>query len=305
MKLIFASRLLLLCLLLVWSSAISNPQNSSKSAHSKSNDDGALLEVGRGSQVSLEPLTTAAPTQLKIVSYNIRWRGGKELQELIKLFREDAEIGGSTVLGLQEVDRGKKRSGNQNNALRIAQELNLHYAWAAPPGPKAGKEEETGVALLSPYELMDVRRIVLPHPGPGKRRRAAIGATIEVGKTRFRIYSVHSETRIATKKKIEQMQAVLDDLAHYPKEMPAIILGDLNTWEPGSGDDTRKLFKSANFHTPFNGDSTFCRRLLLFDLKLKLDWMWLRGFKSHRHGIDQEIDISDHWPLWAVVEPLR
>jgi endonuclease/exonuclease/phosphatase family metal-dependent hydrolase len=308
MALQLAGRLFLLWTLFVYSGAISNangwaPQHPTleSTVTFKNNDDTELLEVGRGSKVPLEP---AVPAQLKVISYNIRWRSGKELQELIKLFRHDAEIGNGTVLGLQEVDRAKKRSGKENNARLLAEELNMHYAWAAPPVSKAGGEEETGVALLSAFPLKDVRRLVLPHPGPGKRRRAAIGATIEIGKTRFRIYSVHSETRITTGKKIEQMKAVLNDLAQFPKGMPAIILGDLNTWEPGAGDDTKRLFKNADFHTPFDGASTFCRRLLLFDLKLKLDWMWFRGFESSRHGIDREIDISDHWPLWALVKPV-
>ena len=92
----------------------------------------------------------------------------------------------------------------------------MYYAWAAPPAPKPTQEEETGVALLSPYPLTEVKRLVLPHEGPGGGRRAGIGATIKVGDTNLRVYSVHSETRMSMDKKVGQMKAALDDLAAIP-----------------------------------------------------------------------------------------
>ena len=268
-------------------------QNASTSAK-----DAALLEIGAGAKLTPPPKLSG---QFKIVSYNIRWRSGDDLRELIKLFRSDPEIGGAAFLGLQETDRRKKRSAYTNTPKLIADELGMHYAWAAPPTAKADEEEETGAAILSVFPLSDVRRIVLPHPGPGKRRRVALGATLKMGTTNVRIYSVHSETRIAVDKKLEQMKAVLEDLKTFPEKMPAIILGDLNTWEPAAVKKTFKLFQEAGFQTPFDEDATFSRRLVFFDLKLKLDWIWLRGITAMSSGIDREIKISDHWPLWAVV----
>src|SRR5438093_12794137 len=70
-----------------------------------------LLEIGQAKKVS-SPAET--PRQMKIVSYNIRWRGGDDLEKLIQFLRSDPEIGGARVIGLQEVDRNKKRTGNKN-----------------------------------------------------------------------------------------------------------------------------------------------------------------------------------------------
>jgi endonuclease/exonuclease/phosphatase family metal-dependent hydrolase len=184
----------------------------------------------------------------------------------------------------------------------IAVDLGLYYAWTAPPTVGGDGEEETGVAILSAYPLNDVKRIVLPHEGPGKRRRVAIGATVLVAKTAVRVYSVHSETRISVDKKIEQMSAVLADLGTNLKNMPAVIMGDLNTWEPSAVIRTHALFTKANFNTPFDNDTpTFFRSVVLFPIELKLDWIWLRGCKVSRHGIDKTINMSDHWPLWVVM----
>lgn len=259
----------------------------------------ALLETGSAAKPRNAP---AAPTQIKVVSYNIRWRGGDDLQKLIKLLRDDPEIGGATVIGLQEVDRNRKRTGNVNTVRRMAEELGLYYAWAAPPTVSKSKkpqEEETGVAILSRYPLADVRRLVLPNEGPNGRRRVAIGATVKITDAPpLRVYSVHGETRMSVSKKIEAFQAVLDDLTQYDKTTPSIVLGDFNTIEAEAIRDVTALFTKAGFTTPFtNNEETW----KTFIIKLKLDWLWLRNLKPVEHGIDRKIGLSDHWPLWTTI----
>src|SRR5215213_9968670 len=155
-------------------------------------NDASLLESGQAATIRKQ---TSAPTQIKVISYNIRWRSGDDLKTLINLLQEDPEIGGASILALQEVDRHKKRTGHHNTVKTIAEALGMYYAWAAPPTANPTDEEETGVAILSIYPLSDVQRIVLPHAGPNKRRRVALGATVEMHNQRWRIYSAHAETR--------------------------------------------------------------------------------------------------------------
>jgi endonuclease/exonuclease/phosphatase family metal-dependent hydrolase len=259
-----------------------------------------LLETGSAKKTRDVPAT--APAVFKIVSYNIRWRGGEDLRRLIELLRSDREIGQAAIIGLQEVDRNKKRTAYANTARLIAEELGLHYAWAAPPTAhgKEQQEEETGVALLSVYPLTDVSRIVLPNEGPGGRRRVALGATVMMGPTLVRAYSVHAETRTTNEKRLQQFQAVLDDLARRDKTLRAVVLGDFNTITERDVRATSKLFTGAQFQTPFpDGESTW----KTFIIKLKLDWVWLRGLRALDYGIDRKIGLSDHWPLWVNVQP--
>jgi len=264
----------------------------------ENSDDSSLLESGKASKLR----TTPDNTEIRIISYNIRWRSGDDLKELIKLFREDAEIGNPAIMALQEVDRRKKRSGNTNTAKLLAEELGLYYAWAAPPTAKTGDEEETGVAILSAYPLADVRRIVLPHEGPGKRRRVALGASIKAGDVELRVYSAHAETRISMDKKIDQLSAVLEDLKSRSPQTPAIIMGDFNTWQSDAAPKTIKLFSDAGFVTPFGSQKTFSQKVLLVPVDLRLDWIWMRGFEAVSYGIDREVKVSDHWPLWTNVK---
>lgn len=278
---------------------------------SEPSTESVLLEVNRGSKIRT---VTDSPSEIKVLSYNIRWRGGEDLRKLAQLLKNDPEIGGAAILGLQEIDRNKKRTGNKNTVRILADELGMYYAWAAPGAPESKTrrsqtshsrrvvaEEETGVAILSCYPLSRVRRIVLPHEGPGGRRRVALGATVTLGGKELRVYSVHSETRISVERKLEQLKAVLADLAQYGKSTPSIVLGDFNTWEPQAVARTSELFKAESFQTPFDEQSTFFRRVLFLSLDLKLDWIWLRNLEASGYGVSRRIELSDHWPLWVVL----
>jgi endonuclease/exonuclease/phosphatase family metal-dependent hydrolase len=264
-------------------------------------NDSGLLETGGAQKVLTQPAT---PDSIKIVSYNIRYRSGEDLRRLIELFKSDDEIGRAAIIGLQEVDRNKKRTGNVNTARQMAEELGMYYAWAAPPPPEKDKkqspEEETGVAILSPYPLLDVKRFVLPNAGPGGRRRAAIGATVKIGETGVRVYSIHAEIRTSNERRLQQINAVLNDLeAHHKQVERAVVLGDFNTLTGKDVEATTALFTKAKFNTPFKKTTSTWRT---FIIELKLDWLWLRNLSPTRHGIDKKIGLSDHWPLWVEVK---
>lgn len=272
-----------------------SPSAKSPSAKSKA----PLLEAGAAGDIP----RPSAPAEIKIVSYNIRWRSGKELQQIVDWLKKKEGL--PTIIGLQEVDRAKQRSGKTNNARRLAESLRMYYAWAAPPLPNDSKEkeEEAGVELLSAYPLTDVKRIVLPHEGPGGRFRVALGATLKIDKASVRVYSVHSETRVPVPQKLEQLKAVLDDLKRFPATMPAVVLGDFNSWEIPAIEGVRRLFESSGFTTPFPDDeTTFKRKVMMFDLEMKLDWIWLRGFSIKRYSIDRTLVVSDHFPLSTFVK---
>ena len=258
----------------------------------------ALLEVGGSAKTSGPP--SPAPAEIKIVDYNMRWRGGDDLKKLIVLLRDDAEIGGAALIGLQEVDRGKERTDRINTARVMAEALGMHYAWAAPPRANGkAREDETGVAILSRYPLTDVERLVLPHAGPGGRRRTGIGATARVGAHDVRLYSLHAETRIPMEKKMEQLGAALEDLKRYPKIKRAVVLGDFNTIKAKDVEGARRIFTKADFVTPFADDRATWKTLIF---ELKLDGFWLRGLEPLNSGIVRRIKLSDHWPLWVTAK---
>jgi endonuclease/exonuclease/phosphatase family metal-dependent hydrolase len=270
-----------------------------------SHDAARLLEIGDAKPASHAPATTTAPAEIRVVSYNMRWRGGEELRAITRLLREDRLIGRADIVGLQEVDRARKRSGNIDAARQMADELGWNYAWAAPPSEgtkhddREAGEDETGVAILSPHPLTEVTRLVLPNPGPDCRRRAAVGATVMIGQTPVRFYSVHAETRIPVGQKVEQWRAVLDDLKSHTEARRVVVLGDFNTIKGKDVSAARKLFTDSGFTTPFDDDYTTWQT---FVVELKLDWMWLRGLEATDHGVRRTITYSDHYPLWLTAK---
>jgi endonuclease/exonuclease/phosphatase family metal-dependent hydrolase len=286
---------LALALLCLFASALCLPPYATPARANDGAAGASLLEVGGGRAPAGK---VEAPAELKIVSYNIRYRVGDELQQLVRLLKDDPEIGGAHVIGLQEVDRNRKRTGNVNTARQLAEALGMSYAWAAPPDADKDGEEETGCAILSPFPLTDATRVLLTHEGPGGRRRVAVGATLHVGATPLRVYSVHAETRMPLEKKVEHWGAVLEDLRLHPKVAGAVVLGDFNTIKGKDVKAARRLFAGEGFTTPIpDGEKTW----KTFVVKLKLDWLWLRGLEASAHGIDKGVGLSDHWPLWVTV----
>jgi endonuclease/exonuclease/phosphatase family metal-dependent hydrolase len=266
-----------------------------------STDAARLLETGGAPKAQAAATADKTPAEIKIVTYNMRWRGGEELRAITRLLRDDPYLGGADVIGLQEVDRGRKRSGSIDAARQMAEELGLNFAWAAAPndgtkrGDREAGEDETGVAILSPHPLTDVVRLVLPHPGPNCQRRAAIGATLRIGNRDVRAYSVHAETRIPVERKVEQWRAVLDDVKSHEKIERVVVLGDFNTIKEKDVHAARGLFTDAGFATPFADDEMTWET---FILALKLDWLWLRGLQPTGHGVRRAVTYSDHYPLW-------
>ena len=266
-----------------------------------SHEAARLLETGSAAKARAAAAAAGAPAEIRIVSYNMRWRGGEELRAITKLLRDDEFLSGADVVGLQEVDRRRKRSGSVNAARQMAEELGLNYAWAAAPndgtkrGDREAGEDETGVAILSPHPISEVVRLVLPNAGPNCQRRAAVGATLQIGKASVRVYSVHAETRLPVERKVEQWRAVLDDLKSHAGVERVVVLGDFNTIKEKDVKAARRLFTDGGFTTPFADDDMTWET---FIVALKLDWAWVRGLQPTAHGVRRAVTYSDHFPLW-------
>src|SRR5436190_21094650 len=79
-------------------------------ARALNDQEAKLLEVGKAAKLQN---AATSPASIKIISYNIRWRGGEDLRKLIEFFKTDKQVGGASIIGLQEVDRNKERTANQ------------------------------------------------------------------------------------------------------------------------------------------------------------------------------------------------
>ena len=88
----------LLFIALLLSAILSNSQKTNApikpASQISSETDALLLESGKPTKLRQIGLTNG---EIKIVSYNIRYRSGDDLTKLLKLFREDPEIGNAMI----------------------------------------------------------------------------------------------------------------------------------------------------------------------------------------------------------------
>jgi len=233
------------------------------------------------------------PAEFRILTYNLHGPPNDHMEDLVDGLRDDPVLKEAAIFGLQEVNRHHRKTGYRDVASELATTLGLYYAFAVENPYKKGGGER-GLAILSRFPMSQVERIALPHAGPGGRRRIALGTTVHVGPNRLRVYSIHLETRIANRKHADQLTTVLADADRY-RELPTVILGDFNTVYFRT-EQTFDLLKASDFQTKPYAGSSF-RKVLL--LRKKLDWIWTRNLEIFESGVQGEIEVSDHRPVWA------
>lgn len=220
------------------------------------------------------------------------------------------------IVALQEADKLTARAGGHDVARELAQELRMRYARAAgerPDGeePKSkqwyldfeeriGRREagDTGVAVLSRLPLRNVERLELPWDDCAWRPRLALGATVENGGGRLRLFNSHIDPHASVEGQLKQHAAILERAEGLSG--PVVLLGDFNTLSKRSCLETRRLLESHGFETPFQTGTATWRAGLV---RLHTDWIFVRGARVRNYGVARGLGVSDHWPVWAEVEP--
>lgn len=163
--------------------------------------------------------------ELKVATYNIHHGKNSadelELDATIKTLRAlEADI-----IGLQEVEKMSPRSGFQNQALVIADGLDMHYRFepALSIGPWA-----YGNVLLSRYPILDLQTYELTSD---KENRIAMLATLDAKGKAIKVLVTHLGLNGKERKAhVEQLQAVLQAI-----QEPLLVLGDFNC-QPGASE---------------------------------------------------------------------
>ncbi|HEX5708833.1 MAG TPA: endonuclease/exonuclease/phosphatase family protein, partial [Pyrinomonadaceae bacterium] len=273
-------------------------------------------------------------------SYNIRYRSGRDLERLIALLKADDEIGGASIIGLQEVDRSKKRTKFTNTVRVMAEALGMHYVWAAPPNPRPKDDAKTDAGAKPvknrKREDKDDDKDDDDDDDDGDdddddgSKEEETGVAIlsryplsdvsrlvlaHEGPNRRRRAAVGATVRVGS-------EEVRFYSVHAETRMPVerkvehwrTVLEDLSQHAR-----LRRVVVVGDFNTIKEKDVRAARKLftdagfatpfeddratfkvVFFDFKL--DWIWLRGFESVAYGIDKSIGLSDHWPLWVKVK---
>ncbi|HEY1581506.1 MAG TPA: endonuclease/exonuclease/phosphatase family protein [Chthoniobacterales bacterium] len=237
--------------------------------------------------------------ELRVATYNVhgcvgtdRRRSEKRIAQVIAELAVD-------LVGLQELDRRRMRSGEVDQAGVIAAELGWHYHFQAAMQHPDG---HYGHALLSRYPMCAQRSACLPGVAPFFCRETRAAVHLEVATDVGLVQVIN--THLGLGRRERRLQAELLTSAEWlaaAADGPLILLGDFNSL-PGSRPhqnlsrhlrDVRLLVRQAG------ALRTFPTRFPLFavDHIFVNEALEPRKVEVHRSPLARS--ASDHFPLLA------
>jgi endonuclease/exonuclease/phosphatase family metal-dependent hydrolase len=287
------------------------------------------------------PSETRVQSKLVVVSYNIRYAVGsflitgsifrrlrlalparraslvaRHLKRAARVFSDGKTFPIPSVIALQEADKETRRAGGHHVARELARELGMNYAHASLKAERGEEQKpkqwyldfeerissdetgDTGIAILSSLPLLGVERLELPWSECAWRPRLALAARLSLAEGSVHIFNLHIDPHASTDEQLEQHDAVLKRAAEASG--PVVILGDFNTLSRKACERVRSFLEERGYATPMPTGAATWRAGLI---RLHPDWIFVRGLKVNRWGVVRPLGVSDHWPIWAEIEP--
>jgi endonuclease/exonuclease/phosphatase family metal-dependent hydrolase len=175
---------------------------------------------------TLEPCPRTDAQRVTVLTLNIhsgRTKAGR--LELGRLASELKSWDADLVL-LQEVDRGRDRTGGVDQARRLAGRLGYSHVYGPTRQFRPGS---TGNAILTRWPMVDTRLRALPRE-VGTYRRGLARATVDVDGEHVDVFSTHLDH---TSPGVRRAQARAVAASVRRSSRPVVLGGDLNA-EPGT-----------------------------------------------------------------------
>lgn len=228
---------------------------------------------------------------LRVMTYNIH--SGRGADRRVDLARIAAVITSYApdVVALQEVDVGRERSGQIDQAAELADRLAMEARFV---GCVEEGCERYGIATLSRWPIEETRTVMLPH-GPQSERRAALLLWLRWPGRGRRLELVNTHLSTNGRERIEQVAV----LAAAIGDGDVVLAGDLNC--SSTSRPYRSLCTSLRAATTAR---TWPARFPLFQLdhllyrgalRLVSSGVWVRGPARA---------ASDHLPVVAELESI-
>ncbi|RKG85972.1 endonuclease/exonuclease/phosphatase family protein [Corallococcus terminator] len=227
--------------------------------------------------------SATVPSSLTVVTFNLAF--AENVTEAITALTRPP-LADADVIVMQEMDAPAVE--------RIASELGLTYVYY--PASVQVDGGDFGNAVLSRWPITADWKLGLPHDDPyRKQHRIAVGATVDVGGTPVQVVSVHNATPIVgLGGRLDQAETIIN--AVDGREPLQVIAGDFNTSDPGSLDQTVKLFSERGYQWSSEGVGDTVDSVIG---GLPLDSVFTRGLTPVERGVDRRPAGSDHHPVWV------
>ncbi len=189
-----------------------------------------LLLLGCFSSVSTtgsQPLPNSAKRTLRIMTYNIHVGVGMDKKLDLQRIADVIKNEHPDLVGLQEVDRGVKRTEGRDEISELATMTGMSYAFAHNLDYQGG---QYGVAILSRFSIATIDHRKYENRREAERR-GMIRIQVDIGGTTVNFVTTHLDYQYEDGRifEAEQMLRFLQDI-----KGPLIVVGDFND-DPAGG----------------------------------------------------------------------
>lgn len=255
-------------------------------------------------EIGAPPTPAPTPDQLRVVTFNVHY--GMDVEAIARAIRENSALATADLLLLQEIESHPEEGSSRTS--RLAQALGLGFVYVPA---RIEREGTHGLALLSRHPIENLSVMQLPDADlpSGASARAAMSCDLRTTSGLLRVINVHMDTRLNLALRIRQLRPVV-----LPQPSPIVIAGDFNTLEyifAGGAiplfpvdtaiDDSQADEVDAYMQTLgyTSATRTFGNTLSLLGMGFRLDSIYVRGLSAGAGAVEREVDVSDHFPLWA------
>ncbi len=170
------------------------------------------------------PAKSSAPRRLKLLTYNVHSCIGTDRRLAPERIAEMIAITKPDIIGLQELDVGRRRTGGIDQAHVIAEILKMQHHFHAALDVE---EERYGDAILTALPADMVKAGPLPSLG---EQRGALWIEVEVGDRRLQVFNTHLGLRRIDRMRQTKVLLGPEWLGHDRLNgHPTVLLGDFNS----------------------------------------------------------------------------
>ena len=236
-----------------------------------------------------------AKKTLRVMTYNIHVGVGMDKKLDLQRIADVINHEQPDLVGLQEVDRGVRRTEGKDQIAELAALTRMHFAFAPNLDYQGGKY---GVAILSRWPIKDTVHRLFQNKREAERR-GMLKVEVDAGGRRVNFVTTHLDYQFEDGRlfETEQILKFLEDV-----KGPLIVVADLNDIPDGSAYKLmRTLFDDAWIASRAKGDGYSYPA----DKPIKrIDHIFYRtgdGVRAKKAWV-VETPASDHIPVVATIE---
>ncbi len=249
-------------------------------------------------------------SKIRVATFNVYY--AKNPGRIAAAIKENENLAGADVILLQEIEAHYTEA--KARAQEIADLLGLYCLYAPARDVRSRTEilGTHGLAILTRFPIVSSEVLALKEYNLryNSRKRIALNAVLNINGKLIQICNVHLDLRLNIDDRIAQAAEIIKNLnAHQIQKI--IVGGDFNTvpiyWAgrmlpifyARQKSKFNAFMHSRGFQTRLADIGYTMRQKLV---RFSLDSIYTRGLDVSAFGIERQVEVSDHKPVWVDIE---